>query len=382
MLHDRQLELEMLRRVIEHNQKIDPIHFYFLDIKDAVTNVKTHILNDNLHNEMWSSHELLTRSDKDIKRNVIELSNKRKITEHAKDLMKNIDNYSKLSDFINGFKLSSTTDVELVNIESVVNERLQHIFDVADGKKESAIKTDTPLDKFDGGFRNEYIIIGARPSVGKSVMGLQISVNLARKGLKGVYFSLEMSRRALVERYLYHMAKVSANNAKQLMLSNDQREKLKQAAQEIIKMGVDIIDAKCDIYDIIEKCQQNKYDFVVIDYIQKIKPHRNADRRAIVEEISQELADLPKSIHCPVFTIASLSRGDTKGGPSQRPRMSELKETGNLEYDADVIIMLHRDNPDGNYLEDCEAICAKNRNGETGITKMKIRGSVYRFDNY
>lgn len=380
MFHNRGQELELFSRFIDKLLKFNTEFLYCHDIRDAWDNFEAKGINNKLFDEIAQRDVMLfMMNDKELKRSVIELHNKRKVTEHAKHLMQNIHDHKKINELVRQFDIASTTEVEKVDNGIIAQQELEHIFKVADGLVPSALETGTPLDRIDGGFREEYILLAARPSVGKSVMGLQISINLARQGKKVCYFSLEMSRRALIQRYLYHMSKVSANNAKNKILSQQQRVQLIKAADEISSLPIDVIDTKCDVFDIVEKCTQEKYDAVVIDYLQRIKPHRSATRREVVEEISHELSELPKVIRAPVITIASLSRPHDKAS-NQRPRMNELKETSNLEYDADVIILLHRENPDGQYLEDCEAICTKNRNGETGATMMKIRGSVYRFD--
>lgn len=380
MFHNREYEIELLSRHIDQGLKYNPDYLYHEDIKKAWKELATQGITDALFQEIASKNVILyMKQDKELKREVTEMHNKRKITEHAKLLMQSVNDYSKVSELVKTFNIVPTTEVKVVDNGQVAREELERIFDIADGKIPPAMQTGTPIDRIDGGFRNEYILIAARPSVGKSVTGLQISVNKAREGLKVGYFSLEMSKKALINRYLYHMARVSANNAKNRILSNEQREKLKQAAQEIATVPIEIIDEKCDVYDIIEKCKEAKYDVVIVDYLQRIKPHRSATRREVIEEISHELSELPKEIEAPVITIASLSRPQDKAN-SPRPKMTELKETSNLEYDADVVILLHRENPEGQYLEDCEAICTKNRNGQTGVVDMKIRGSVYRFD--
>ena len=372
MFHNRNYEIELLDRHISHGLKFNTDYLHHEDIKQAWNKLATQGLTDILFQEIANKDIFLhLKQDKELKREVTEMHNKRKIANHAKELMNNVHDYTKVSELIKCFDIASTTEVEPVDNGVVANERLERILAVADGHIDYAMKTGTPLDRIDGGFRNEYILIAARPSVGKSVTGLQISVNLARQGKRVGYFSLEMSKRALIERYLYHMAKVSANNAKQRILSQDQRQKLKQAAKEITTIPIEIIDQKCDVYDIVEKCKDAKYDVVVIDYLQRIKPHRSATRREIVEEISHELSELPKELDSPVFTIASLSR-PKDGANSPRPKMTELKETSNLEYDADVICLLHRENPEGEYLDDCEAIFTKN--SRTERTVISTRG--------
>lgn len=380
MLHNRKYEIELLYRHLNDRLKFDSNRLYHEDIKNVWDTIDILGLPDALYREVFERDIILQMAkDKEIKRVITEFSNKRKIAEHAKELMQNIDNHDKLEQLIHSFELDRSTEVKVINNEQLANERLEHIIKVADGIIPPGLLTHTPIDKIDGGLRNEYILLAARPSVGKSVLGLQIAINIARTGKKVAFFSLEMSAEALIERFLYNLAHVNANNAKKRILSSDQRVKLKSAVQAIGELPIDIIDEKCDIYDIISKSKEKEYDVVIVDYLQKIKTHRNADRRIIVEEISGELADLPKDIKAPVIVISSLSR-PKDGNENKPPTMLELKETGNLEFDADVITLLHREKEGGVYSNKTDVFCTKNRNGQTGYIEMTIHGGVYKFE--
>jgi len=178
---------------------------------------------------------------------------------------------------------------------------------------------------------------------------------------------------------LYNIAHVNADLAKNRELTTDARNKLALAAANMDKINMDIFDGRHNVYDIIAKCKNSNYDLVVIDYLQEIVPHRSAERRIVVEEISSELANLPKLIKCPVIAIASLSRPHDKN-INKEPTMMDFKETSKLEFDADIALLIHRENVDGAWATETKIIMAKSRNGRQAATMTKFRGGVYKFD--
>jgi replicative DNA helicase len=159
--------------------------------------------------------------------------------------------------------------------------------------------------------------------------------------------------------------------------NEEQRELLIEAKNKIERYNISVFDQPSDVKALKQECLKGDYDIVIVDYLQKIKPHRNTDRRIIIEEISSELQNLPKQINAPVICISSLTRPDGKD-ENKPPNMMELKESSNLEFDADVIILMHRKKENGEYQKRCELMCTKNRNGQTGYLKAEVFGSVYK----
>lgn len=375
--YDRKYEVELLRRKFDHGLEYDETRLYFLDIKNAWSAPGFVDLPDNIIKELSELPiELVTLQDGEIKRKVTEYHNKRTLYTFGQKATTS-DDYKTVVDAYEAIKIAEDNEVVKVDISKSIRSIIDEQLEIADGKKQSAVKTNTVFDKFDEGFRNEYILIAARPSVGKSISGLQIAVNLCLEGKKVAFFSFEMSEKSLLTRMLYHVANVSANNAKNRMLTSEQRQKLHEAQDKINRFNLSVFDSPSDVRAIKQECLKSKYDIVIIDYLQKIRPHRNADRRIIVEEISSALQDLPKIIKAPVICISSLSRPDGKD-ENKPPNMMELKETSNLEFDADVIILMHRRKENGEYQSECELMCTKNRNGQTGYLKATVHGSVYK----
>ena len=375
--YDRKYEIELLKRKFDHNLEYDIDRLYHKDIKEAwLAPGYVDVSEDIQHEIMLSPIDLMLLQDNEIKRKVTEYHNKRILYSFGQKATTS-DNYKSVMDAYEAIKIASDNEIVKVDVSKSVKTIIDEQLQIADGLAESALLTGTVFDKFDGGFRNEYILIAARPSVGKSISGLQIAINLCEQGKKVAFFSFEMSEKALLTRMLYHVANVSANNAKQRILTAEQRSKLIEAQEKIDKFNLTIFDTPSDIKVINQECKKGNYDIVVIDYLQKIRPHRNADRRIIIEEISSALQDLPKIIKAPVICISSLSRPDGKD-ENKPPNMMELKETSNLEFDADVIILMHRRKENGVYDRQCDLMCTKNRNGQTGYLKAEVYGSVYK----
>ena len=375
--HNRNYELELLHRKLDRGLKFEPTRLYFKDIFKAWSLEGMIDLPDELFAEISQLPvQLITQDDDNIKRKITEFYNKRLMFEASTKAIKEPD-YLKMHSIFTGVRLANTSEIEAVNNSTLIDRLLDHQLKVADGLVQSSLKTDTVLDKFDGGFRNEYILIAARPSVGKSIAGLEVAINVAKVGKKVAYFSFEMSKEALMTRMLFNMANVNANNPKNKSLSAEQRKQLQIASEEIKDLGIYIFDAPCDIHALRSECLKGNYDIVIIDYLQKIRAHRNADRRIVIEEISSALQDLPKEINAPVFCISSLTRPDGKD-ENKPPNMMELKETSNLEFDADVIILMHRKKEDGIYQKETDIMCTKNRHGQQGFLKADVYGAVYK----
>jgi replicative DNA helicase len=377
IFYDRNYELELLRRKLDIGLKFETSRLYFKDIVKAWSLEGTIDLPDELFADVSQIPvQLITQDDESIKRKVTEFYNKRLMFEASTKTIKEID-YTKMHSIFTGVKLASTSEIEAVDNSDLIDKLLDHQLKVADGITQSALKTGTVLDRFDNGFRNEYVLIAARPSVGKSIAGLEIAISVAKTGKKVAYFSFEMSKEALMTRMLFNMSNVSANNPKNKSLSSEQRKCLQIASNDIKELGIYIFDTPCDVNSLRTECLKNNYDVIIIDYLQKIKAHRKADRRIVIEEISSTLQHLPKEVNAPVFCISSLTRPDGKD-ENKPPNMMELKETSNLEFDADVIILMHRRKEDGVYQKETDIMCTKNRNGQQGFLKADVHGSVYK----
>jgi replicative DNA helicase len=249
-------------------------------------------------------------------------------------------------------------------------------------------------NKLNGLHKSDLIIIAARPSMGKTALALNIAQNVAMKGDKRVViFSLEMSKEALGNRLIAMDARV---NSKKLESGNLTDEELDDVLESIERMsGKDIIiDATpgIGVMEMRNKCRRinagRKIDLVIVDYLQIMSADiRSESRQQEVSNISRYLKQLARELECPVVVLSQLSRASEKQqAHPRRPILSDLRDSGAIEQDADVVIFLHREDyyrgqdeqPDNK----CEVIIAKQRNGETDTVILTWIPNFTKFTNY
>ena len=272
----------------------------------------------------------------------------------------------------------------LVPISSVV----QNVFDelseaAASGNKIPGLSTGLPdLDRTILGLnKSELILIAARPGMGKTSIALNIALNAAMTLHKTVaMFSLEMSREQLVSRLLSRAALVPGQNLLTGQLTEQQWRAIADAAQTLSATDIRIDDnPTLTVSDINAQCRRvPNLDLVVIDYLQLMQSAgsghswSNESRTQAVSDISRMMKIMAKELNVPVVCLSQLSRAN-ESRTDKRPMLSDLRESGAIEQDADVVIGLYRD---GYYNKECEnpnlaeAIVLKNRKGETGTVQL------------
>lgn len=271
-----------------------------------------------------------------------------------------------------------TSTNEFSNLDDLVLEVYGNIEKLADGVIERGIKTGyAKLDDIIGGLRKqEYILLGARPSIGKTALAVNIAENLLIKEKTVAFFSYEMSEQQLVERLLKGMAKV-VTGYKKNMTANDWK-KLQNTASYIAKRKLFIDDnPNKKVSDMQSMCRKLKrqegLDLVIIDYLQKVKSNVRGTKREQLEQVSNDIKNMAKMLDVPILVVSSLSRAN-ETRDNKMPVMSDLRETGQLEFDADVIMFLHReyyyDRANEDIKRDADVVVAKNRNGKVGRTKL------------
>ena len=236
------------------------------------------------------------------------------------------------------------------------------------------------------------IILAARPSMGKTALALNIARNAAIDGNVPVaIFSLEMSKESLTERLLCAEARVDSGRLRGGFINPDDWERITEAASVLSEAPI-YIDDSPDISatSIRTKSRRLKMDkdlgMVIIDYIQLMKGSGGTERRDLeISEISRSLKLLAKELNVPVVGLSQLNR-KLEERADKRPQMSDLRESGALEQDADVIMFIYRDevyNKDENNPNrgTAEVIIAKQRNGPTGIIPLSFLGQYTRFEN-
>jgi replicative DNA helicase len=250
----------------------------------------------------------------------------------------------------------------------------------------------TELDRMTSGFqRSDFIIVAARPSVGKTAFALNIAQNVATKANENVaIFSLEMSAQQLVMRMLCAEGNINAQNLRTGKLTPEDWGKLTMAMGSLSNAGIYIDDTpSIRVSDIRAKCRRLKQEsglgMVVIDYLQLIQGSgRNREnRQQEVSEISRSLKALARELEVPVIALSQLSRS-VEQRQDKRPMMSDIRESGSIEQDADIVAFLYRDdyyNKDSENKNIIEIIIAKQRNGPVGTVQLAFIKEYNKFVN-
>jgi replicative DNA helicase len=249
-------------------------------------------------------------------------------------------------------------------------------------------------DKTSGLQKSELIVIAARPSIGKSSLVLNIAENVGNGKDKKpvVIFSMEMSAQQVAQNMLCSNAKIDAHLLRIGKLDEHQYSKLPLAMGDLSESAIFIDDTPgLSILELRAKARrlklQHDIQLIIVDYLQlmEVKERRRTDNREQeISIISRGLKSLARELKIPVIAVSQLNRS-VEAREGHRPRMSDLRESGSIEQDADVIILMHReDYYDENHKEKnkVELNIAKQRNGPTGKVTLTFRREFLRFENY
>lgn len=246
------------------------------------------------------------------------------------------------------------------------------------------------LDKMTAGLHGgELIIIAARPSMGKTAFSLNVASHMTLRAKKSVaFFSVEMGKESLMMRLLAGESKISMGELRNGRIQDASWPKLIQAAGAISDAKLFIDDTSgISPFEIRARCRrlkaQHQLDCIMIDYMQIMQLKQRVDsREREVSEISRSLKAIAKELNVPVIALAQLNRG-VEGRSDRRPMLSDLRESGSIEQDADVIMMLYRDDyydrEDPDKQGNAEIIIGKQRNGPTGTVKLKFDAKTNKF---
>lgn len=247
------------------------------------------------------------------------------------------------------------------------------------------------LNKRTGGFHGgELILIAGRPGMGKSTFAVNIAehVSINKKGTVAI-FNLEMPKEQIVNRIISSQAGVSTNKIRNGEMNSDDWERIGEVVNRVASAPMYIDDtASITVSQIRAKCRRLKQtrnlSMVVIDYLQLMQSSgRPESRQQEISEISRSLKILAKELDLPVVALSQLSRA-SESRSDKRPMLSDLRESGAIEQDADIVMFLYRDdyyNKDSEEKNIAECIMAKHRNGETGMFKLGYRGEFMKFSN-
>lgn len=298
-----------------------------------------------------------------------------------------------LDDFSTGFlKLAGKDRGRPETLAEIMPRVMEQVEEIAFNGRSFGIPTGfIDLDRrLSGMARGDLIVIAARPSMGKTVLGVDIALNVAEAGGRVLVVSLEMSKDQIAMRMLSNRSSIDGYSIKAGNLNDYSWPKVKQARATLDRFDLTIIDdSALSITEIrgMAKSQhmQKPLDLVVVDYMQ-LSTAQAQSREREISEISSGMKAMAKDLNIPVIALSQLNRS-LESRDDKRPRLSDLRESGSIEQDADVVIFIYRDEVYRKELDNpnrgiAEIITAKFRNGQTGIDKLLFQGEFSRFQNY
>jgi len=249
------------------------------------------------------------------------------------------------------------------------------------------------LDRMTSGLQEgDLIIVAGRPSMGKTAFSVNIGENVAiESGLPVAIFSMEMGGTQLAMRMLGSVGRIDQQRLKTGRLKDEDWPKLTSAIQKMNDAPIFIdetpalssVELRSRARRLARKC--GKLGLIIVDYLQLMSANAPGENRATeISEISRNLKSLAKELNCPVIALSQLNRS-LEQRPNRRPVMSDLRESGAIEQDADLILFIYRDevyNPDSPDKGTAEIIIGKQRNGPIGQVRMTFLGQFTKFDNY
>ena len=256
------------------------------------------------------------------------------------------------------------------------------------------------LDELLGGMQqSDMIILGARPALGKSTLAVNISLNAAQNGSVVGIFSLEMSREQLALRILSSDAEIDSHRLRLGLVTEAEEQRIIDSIGRLSELLVYVDDTPFQgMVEMRSKARrlslEHGLDLLVVDYLQLIQGRGRGDNRVQeISEISRSLKGMARDLRVPVITCSQLSRL-VENRPGHRPQLSDLRDSGSIEQDSDVVMFIHREdiyfteeeweqhNPSRPYPKNvAEIIVAKHRNGPTGNVKLIFRDNLVRFDS-
>ena len=309
-------------------------------------------------------------------------------TEEVDDIMDMAE--KKIFDILKQKNQTGFTPIKDVLVETFAQiERLYNKSDVITGIPTGFIELDY---KTAGLHNSDLVLVAARPAMGKSAFVINIAANAAiRSGVPVVIFNLEMSKEQVANRILCSEAMVDSNKVRTGKIEEEDWTKLASALGPISEAPIYIDDTPgISIMEIRAKCRKLKLEknigLVIIDYLQLVTASgkKNSSREQEISEISRSLKILAKELNVPVIALSQLSRAPEQRKDDHRPILSDLRESGAIEQDADIVMFLYRDdyyNENSEEKNIAEVILAKHRGGSTGTVKLAWLGDYTKFAN-
>lgn len=261
-----------------------------------------------------------------------------------------------------------------------------------DGKMTGVTSGFVDIDRMTGGWqRSDLILIGARPGMGKTAFALNCGLNAAKAGHSVAFFTLEMADTQLINRLLSSESQVDSSKFRRGEMDEDERDRLMLGARELNKLKFSVDQTPgITILELRSRARRFKkemgLDLIIIDYLQLMRGSvgkRYDSREHEISEVSRELKGLAKELSVPIVALAQLNRGVEKRN-DRTPQISDLRESGSIEQDADIILMLYRDDYYDKNSEDAGIALlkvAKNRHGSTDDIQLAFKPNFVKFQN-
>ena len=301
---------------------------------------------------------------------------------------------AKIFEIAEGGQRSSQGFIDIKTLLPQVADRIDQLFQRDSTSDVTGIPTGfADLDSMTSGFQpGDLIIVAGRPSMGKTAFSLNIAENVALDtGLPVAVFSMEMGATQLAMRMIGSVGRLDQHRMRTGRLEDEDWVRLTTALGKLNdapmfideSAGLNALEVRARARRLHRQC--GKLGLIVIDYLQLMAATRQGENRATeVSEISRALKALAKELDVPVVALSQLNRG-LEQRPNKRPVMSDLRESGAIEQDADVILFIYRDqvyNPDSPDKGTAEIICGKQRNGPIGTVRLTFLGEHTRFENF
>ena len=280
----------------------------------------------------------------------------------------------------------------LVGVNDVLESAIERIEEIENrGTGLSGLPTYfSDLDYYLSGLQEgNLVVLASRPSMGKSSLGLNIATNVAKEGKVVAFFSLEMTKEELVQRVLFSEAKVTSGDARKGQLGAEKWSRVVEAASKVNNLPLYFDDAPViTVTDIRAKSRRLKsskgLDLIIVDYLQLMQSSSGDNRQQEIAEISRNLKNLARELRVPILALSQLNRA-AEAREDTRPRLGDLRDTGAIEQDADIVMMLYRDdyyNPGTEIPGVAEVNIVKNRSGQTGKVELFFSKEFTQFSNY
>ena len=327
-----------------------------------------------------------TVKDASTKRKIIDIS--QKMIQGAQNGDSAVELLNRSQEQILNIEHSGYTD-NVKQISELVGDRYVHWESIANNPGVTGVPTGLDIDSITGGFHNtDLVIIAARPSMGKTALAMTMAGNMADRGLSVGFFSLEMSEEQLMDRWASMESRVDGYRFRTGYFKKDDWGPINEAASRFYNWRIFIDDTPGLSYMQVRRIGRkmkklNNIDVLFVDYLQLMSGDHKEGRVREVGSISRNMKHMAKELGIPVIVLSQLSR-KVEGRSNRRPVLSDLRDSGEVEQDADVVMFIYRDEVYNKQTSKCgiaEINVAKHRNGPTGVRSLAWLKSLTRFEN-